>query len=228
MALGTRKLGIRQYKESDRDDIGDICVRTGDLGGDATGQFVSDQLLPAVYAYPYVDYAPQFAWVVEDLGADESQVEPGQGKAVGYIIGVPSVPDLVEWWQSQYLPEYTANFSPDQSWGPSDLNLLARGANPKERLHLDVEEFPAEFHIDLLPAAQGQGLGRQLVNTFVEALGRAEVDGVAVGVSADNAGAVGFYKRLGFETLAEETSDGKIVAYRMGLNVPGYLEQLSK
>ena len=56
-----------------------ICLRTAAGGGDATGVYSDDALMPEVFALPYVEYAPELAFVVDD-GRD--------GRAVGYVIGV--------------------------------------------------------------------------------------------------------------------------------------------
>ena len=54
---------IRPYRPSDRADIFDVCVRTGRSGQDATGVYSTDDLLPDIYALPYVDREPELAIV---------------------------------------------------------------------------------------------------------------------------------------------------------------------
>lgn len=66
-------------------------------------------------------------------------------------------------------------------------------------------------------------MGRKLVTTFARALADRGVDGLAIGVAADNEGAVGFYKRLGFVVLRTDESDGNVYGYLMGLNIPEFL-----
>jgi ribosomal protein S18 acetylase RimI-like enzyme len=67
-----------------------------------------------------------------------------------------------------------------------------------------VAAHPAHLHIDLLPSAQGRGLGRELIEWLCEELAGRDIPGVHLGVSADNTGAIVFYERLGFETLLVE------------------------
>lgn len=64
--------------------------------------------------------------------------------------------------------------------------------------------YPAHLHIDLLPEAQGGGNGSRLIHTLLGALRSRGVHGVHLGVGKANAGAVGFYRHLGFEVLAED------------------------
>ena len=56
---------IRPYRPSDRDDVYDICVRTGASGADATGLYSDDDLLPDIFTGPYVTYQPDLAFVVD-------------------------------------------------------------------------------------------------------------------------------------------------------------------
>ena len=68
---------IRPYQPADRDDVYRICVLTGDSGGDATGMLSDDDLLPDIFAGPYLAYQPDLAFVV-DAG----------DHVAGYIISV--------------------------------------------------------------------------------------------------------------------------------------------
>jgi ribosomal protein S18 acetylase RimI-like enzyme len=42
----------------------DICVRTADAGGDARGQYASDNLMPDLFAGPYVHLEPELSFVL--------------------------------------------------------------------------------------------------------------------------------------------------------------------
>ena len=64
-----------------------------------------------------------------------------------------------------------------------------------------VEDYPSHLHIDLLPEAQGAGLGRVLIDTLGAALARNGSTGVYVGVAAVNTPALGFYRKVGFVDL---------------------------
>src|SRR5207248_11755279 len=69
---------IRRYRASDHTAVYDICVRTSDVGGDSRGKYHSDDLMPDLFAGPYLFLEPDFAFVLDD----------GQ-RAVGYVIGTP-------------------------------------------------------------------------------------------------------------------------------------------
>ena len=57
---------IRSYHSEDLDAVYDICVRTGDAGGDARGRYSTDRLLGDVWAGPYVVLEPEHAYVLDD------------------------------------------------------------------------------------------------------------------------------------------------------------------
>ena len=68
----------------------------------------------------------------------------------------------------------------------------------------DVASALRNLHIDLLPQAQGRGLGRQLIERFLAALRAGGVPSVHLGVGERNAGAIAFYERLGFHLLGTD------------------------
>jgi len=70
---------VRRYRPSDRAELADICVRTAHEGGDSSGLYPDPELMPVIFAYPYVELEPDFAFVLDD----------GAGRAVGYVLGAP-------------------------------------------------------------------------------------------------------------------------------------------
>jgi ribosomal protein S18 acetylase RimI-like enzyme len=72
-----------------------------------------------------------------------------------------------------------------------------------------VDRYPAHLHIDLLPRAQGHGLGRALVTTLTDALRERGVPGLHLGVDPANTGALAFYARIGMVPVP--TADGGTV-----------------
>ena len=61
--------------------------------------------------------------------------------------------------------------------------------------------YPAHVHIDLLPRAQGRGLGKKMMGMILGELRRRGLPGVHLGVGADNSRAQAFYRKLGFTEL---------------------------
>ncbi|WP_099332070.1 GNAT family N-acetyltransferase [Actinomyces minihominis] len=209
---------IRPYEPSDWADVGRVCVLTGASGSDATGQYASDELLPAIYAYPYVQHDPELAWVVE-------MEDEGITSVVGYVLGTADVTAFVRWWKTEWTPLYEDLLPVDGSWTSADRAMRRRGEQPETQVTRFAADYPAELHIDLLPEAQGRGLGRSLIRVFARAVWARGVRKLALGVGGENRGAQAFYQRLGFYPLAEEFSpEGELLGARLGLDVREFLE----
>jgi len=186
-----RGVTIRRATPEDLEPMRRVCLLTGDNGTDATGRWSDDGLLPDVYLEPYLRYPDGLGWVVDE----------GDG-AVGYVIAVPDTVDFVAWWRRSWVEEFVrrhggAAAHEDEQW------IFDGGTRPELMLsHADPAQFPAHLHIDLLPQAQGRGLGRGLLRTLGEELGRLGVPGVHLRVGEDNLAAAAFYRRLGFDSPA--------------------------
>ena len=183
---------IRPYRETDHAAVYDVCVRTADGGGDARGMYHSDDLMPDLFAGPYLFLEPDFAFVLDD----------GQ-RAVGYVIGTPDT--------AAFARAYAERLDPPAG-GPLPGPAGPAGATRTRRCSPCTtgrsgwsgpasEEYPAHLHIDLLPPFQRAGHGRALMETFYAAAAGAGAVGVHVTVSKANTNAIGFYRRLGFRPL---------------------------
>lgn len=201
-------LHLRPYQSSDRAAIYDICVRTADAGGDARGQYSSDELMPDVYAGPYLEYRPELVTVVVD---DADTV-------LGYLIGVADTADYVRWYSENWLPDFAAKYAPDAGGAQpasvassGEKAVIKAGLRPDKLLIAELADYPAHLHIDLLPETQGQGIGRTLITHLRAQLRERGVPGVHLGYSPRNTGAAAFYARLGFEPLPSSTAKGPLV-----------------
>ena len=198
---------IRPYRPADRDDVFEICLRTAAGGGDATGVYSDDSLMPEVFALPYVAYAPDLAFVVDD----------GSGRrALGYVIGVADTGAFVEWWKREWAPGFRERHPEPgaptgRDPGFTEAQLLEAGYDPERMLIAEVDEYPAHLHIDLLPELQGQGFGRRLIDTLRAALAERGVPAVHLGMDAANVAARSFYDRLGFHELPSSRPDAPLL-----------------
>lgn len=182
-------LTVRPYLPADRDDILDVCVRTGHRGGDASGIYDEDRLLPMVYADPYLQREPELAFVVDD-----------GNRVLGYILGTADTPGFADWYRQVWIPQCAGAIGDPTS--ASTRNLLAAHQDPGRLLHPQLSGYPAHLHIDLLPQTQGSGLGRALMEVFLEGLRASGVPAVHLAMSADNERAGHFYRRLGFTEIS--------------------------
>lgn len=185
---------IRPARPSDRDTLYRICLETADSGADATTLYRDGLLVGHIYAGPYLAYAPDFAFVLED-----------EGGVCGYVIGAPDSREFEATLEREWWPALRAQYA-----DPTDIPQAER--TPDERLtHLIhhpptasqeiVEPYPSHLHIDLLPRGQGGGNGRHMLERLFVALREAGSPGVHLGVGGGNTRAIGFYRHLGFQEL---------------------------
>ena len=199
---------IRSFRPGDEAAVADICLKTADVGADATGVFEDDAIWAEIFVLPYVHRHPDLAFVVE---ADD-------GRVVGYIVCAPDTNAFEDWFHDEWWPERGERWpKPVREQSRQDGTLIyaysrRAGAEPY------AEDYPAHLHIDLLPEVQGQGWGRLLIATLVDALRERGVAGLHLAASTDNTGAIAFYPRVGF--IAIPSHQG-VQAFGMDLSANG-------
>lgn len=181
---------IRGYRPSDRDDVYDVCVRTADGGGDARGQYSTDDLMPDVFAGPYLALEPELAFVVDD-----------GTRVVGYVLGAADTARWAARHRELWLPTVADKYPPVGRPSTREENLVDLLHHPERNVHPELAAHPAHLHIDLLPGHQGLGLGRRLIRTYLAALRDRDVPAVHLGMASANTAARAFYDRIGFTEL---------------------------
>lgn len=190
---------IRPYQPGDRDDVYTVCIRTGASGGDATGTYTDDDLIPDVFAGPYVTYQPDLAFVV-DTG----------DHVAGYVIAVADSAAFVDWYSREWMPAFAEKYPVESARDDREREAIGFGLDVHGMLVPELAKYPAHLHIDLLPELQGQGFGRALIRTLLAALRERGVPGVYLKMSPTNHGARAFYERLGFHELPSSRPDGPV------------------
>jgi GNAT superfamily N-acetyltransferase len=194
---------IRPVAPGDLDALYAVCLRTGDAGEDATGRFEDPRLLGEMYVGPYVMMPSGIGFT-----AIEDDVPSG------YVLAAVDTRRFeaeceAEWWPSlrARYPLPTGNPSTD------DDEIIALIHHPELAADEVVADYPAHLHIDLLPAIQGRGVGRQMMDRLLHGLRERGVAGVHLGADARNRRAVGFYEHLGFDIL--DDSDDVVMGMRL-------------
>ncbi len=166
-----------------------VCRLTGAAGADATARFRDPELLGHVYCGPYPGADPTLSWVVTD---DEG--------VAGYVVGTADTLGLTRWQEARWWPALRERYpvaAGAATTGTHDHELV-RIVHEGQPVDADlVARYPAHLHIDLLPRAQGAGLGRALIGRLTDALRGRGVPGLHLGVDPANTGAIAFYTRLG-------------------------------
>jgi ribosomal protein S18 acetylase RimI-like enzyme len=198
---------VRPYRSADRAAVFDICVRTADAGGDSRETYPDQELMPSIFAAPYLHLEPELAFVLDD----------GRGRAVGYVLGATDTPRFVKAFRERWLPRVRDRF-PEPGPGdqgtrtPSD-DIAALLHRPEHMLTPETAGYPAHLHIDLLPDFQGRGHGRELMGTLLGALHARGVARVHLCMVNANTGARAFYDRLGFHEIEVPGAAGAGVSY---------------
>lgn len=184
--------GPRPYRPDDLADLADICVRTADNGGDSRHLYPDHELMPSIFATPYVHLEPDLAFVIDD----------GGGRAVGYILGTADTPHFVTEFRKRWLPLVEDRYPrPDGAPRTPSDEMMALLHDPERMVLPELARHPAHLHIDLLPDWQRKGYGRELMSTFLAALRAKGAGAVHLSMLTANTPARAFYDRLGFAEI---------------------------
>jgi ribosomal protein S18 acetylase RimI-like enzyme len=182
---------IRRYRDSDWAAVYDVCVETADAGRSTRGRYRADDLVPDVFAGPYLFLEPEHAYVLDD-----------GGRAVGYVLGTADTPGYVAAYRERWLPRLSTRYQP-----PSGLPVteeeqrLDAMFHPERRLRPELVPHPAHLHINLLAGYRGAGHGRELISTFLASVAAAGAASCHLGVRPANVDARRFYARVGFRPI---------------------------
>ncbi|KAF2477768.1 GCN5-related N-acetyltransferas-like protein [Lindgomyces ingoldianus] len=165
-----------------------------------------------VWCRPYLLLSPETCVVLDD----------GSGQAVGYIIGTESTSTFVKKWRNEYIPTLDPTFVPrpdepneDDPNEPKILKYVRRAVYDPEGNLLQksaptlLKQYPAHFHIDILPKYQNKGYGLKLMATFLNKIKDLGAGGVHLGMVAENRDARRFYERSGFRLFGEVMDSGE-------------------
>lgn len=199
---------IRPALATDRAAIYDICVRTADFGNDGRHLYEDHELPGHMWAGAYLALEPRLAFVVADIDG-----------VAGYVIGALDTIDFEQRLEQEWWPALRDRY-PNPAGIARDLRSRDQHIHrsihrPQLTPHELIVAHPSHLHIDLLPRAQGRGLGTAMMTTLLNALRSLGSPGVHLGVSPSNERAVAFYKHLEFATLAEFGEHGLLMGKRL-------------
>lgn len=199
---------LRAAVPADRDTLYDICLRTGDAGRNATGLVEDGSLYGHVYVGAYLQFEPEFAFVADVAGT-----------AVGYVLGALDTASFEARCEAEWWPPLRERYQGPVSGTDIDRRLVDAIHTPRITPVAVTERYPSHLHIDLLPVAQGRGLGRQLMQLLLDRLAGAGSVGVHLGVDPRNEHAIGFYEHLGLRR--HDHGGGVLFTRRLDDPAPG-------
>ena len=186
------KFTIRPYHPSDLTALYKICLQTANSGGDATKHFNNPDLVGHFYLAPYVLYEPEVAFVVTN-----------NNEPCGYIVGTKDSQKFFEKCEKDWLPILRDRYPlSDENNQLHDIRIIKR-IHEGHIVKKEVMDYPAHLHINLLPETQGQGIGRKIMDIFLNNLKELNVPALHLEVGKANSGAVKYYERVGFQIIME-------------------------
>lgn len=184
-------LEIRRARPEDRNALFSICLLTANAGSDATALYSDPDYPGLVWSVPYLDFAPNHAFVLAD-GSD----------VLGYVVGTPDTTAFEERLDRDWWPTLAAKYADKKPEAKFDDMVLSRIRQPKHSEATISKSHPAHLHINLLPQAQSGGWGRRMIETELNSLRDAGARAMHLGLSLTNDRAHGFYQHIGLEEIA--------------------------
>lgn len=184
---------IRPARPADEAACYDVCLKTSDAGNDGSHLFDDPLVLGHIFVGPYLKFAPEFSWVLED--------EQG---VCGYVLGVMDTAAFFRWFEEEWLPPVRRHYT-EPTGDPASLTRTQTFI--RELFHPDTyfpphfHAYPSHMHIDLVVRGQGQGWGRRMTEQLMAELKRRGSPGIHLGTGTGNARAQAFYRKLGFTEL---------------------------
>ncbi len=185
---------IREVRPGDEAGAYHVCLKTGNYGKDGEPYYREDpDALGRVFVGPYLSYAPEFGRILED-----------EGGVCGYALGAFDSHQFYDRFEKEWRPALCAKF-PEPKGDPEKWSRVEQVYytyhHPDYFCPEPYAAYPSHLHIDLLERAQGQGLGRQMLEAVMAELRHHGSPGAHLGVSMLNTTAMGFYLKLGFTEL---------------------------
>jgi ribosomal protein S18 acetylase RimI-like enzyme len=183
---------VRPFETKDREALHQIGADTA-FFGEPVEHIMEDRriFIDRFYVY-FTDYEPEHTWVA---CVDE--------RVVGFIVGCINGKVYEETQKKVILPGmmkkffrgyYRPGFKTFRYiW--SGFTAVRRGEIPEA----DETIYPAHLHINLLPAARGLGLGRKLMEAYINQLKELGIPGVYLQTTTLNMEACKLFEKVGFQ-----------------------------
>jgi GNAT superfamily N-acetyltransferase len=209
--LDIERVKIRKYTSEDRQTVRDICCDTGFLGNPIDPIFSDRELFADLFTKYYTDKEPESAFLAEC-----------EGEVIGYLLGCKDNKKFRRYFITyvilanlfrliwRYFTHYHRKDRRYAKW------MLFRGLRETP----EIPRKAAHLHFNLKKNYRGIGIGKKLINTFLEYLRENGIDRVYGGVfSFEGKRTEELYKKLGFKIYDKK----KITLWRDIIDKKAYL-----
>ena len=192
--LGSHDIAIRPYTAADRAAVREVCYRTGYLGKPIDWQWFDVESFADMFSGYYTDREPESALVAEIDGVVRGYLLGCLDTERASSAGAAAARHIVR--RGIAFRRGTAGVV-WRTIGDTFVDVTKRRFDPRE-LEFADPRWPAHLHIDLLSSARGRGVGRRLVQRWLETLCDRGVPGCHLQTFAENTDALAFFESMGF------------------------------
>jgi ribosomal protein S18 acetylase RimI-like enzyme len=186
-------LAVRSYLPSDRAAVHRIAADTA-FFGEPVETFLDDRrvFIDSFAAY-YTDQEPEHSWVA-----------CANRETVGFLLGCVDTSRQRAWFNKALPGLLWRAMRGVYCVGKRTLRYtmeITRAALRQEFTHVDLTAYPAHLHINLDMHWRGLGLGRRLIEAYLNQLRQLRVEGVHLETTSLNKAACHLYEKVGFVLL---------------------------
>lgn len=189
------ELTIRLYATADRQAVLRIAADTA-FFGDPVEAYLEDRRLFCDIFYRYYT----------DFDIDHSLVACAGEEVIGFLMGsLDTAIQQKRWLRETLLPTLWQALKGSYRLGARTTRYLVHMAMASfrgEYASCDLKQYPAHLHINVDEGWRGHGLGRRLMQAYLDQLRRMDVAGVHLNTTSLNEAACSLYERMGFKLLA--------------------------
>jgi GNAT superfamily N-acetyltransferase len=189
------ELTIRSYAQTDRQAVFRIAADTA-FFGEPVEAYLDDRRLFCDIFYRYYT----------DLENEHSLVACSDEEVTGFLMGsLDTAEQQKRWYRETLLPTLWSALKGNYHLGGRTwryLGGMTLASLRGEYVSCDLNLYPAHLHINIDQEWRGRGLGRRLMQTFLDQLCQHGVAGVHLNTSNLNEAACILYERMGFQLLA--------------------------
>jgi ribosomal protein S18 acetylase RimI-like enzyme len=180
---------VRPYRPRDRAAVREICRATAYGGREP---LLDPRLFTDLMTRYYTDFTPEAVWVAEH-----------RERVVGYLAGCFDEAALRRVMSRRIVPAAVARSVARglilrRAFWRLTTALPQFLAAERHAKAVDLSDYPANLHINLMPEARGCGVGERLMAQLCAEAARRGLPGVHATVLEENRSARRFFERLGF------------------------------
>lgn len=188
---------IRLFTPADADVVHRIGADTAFYGDPVEAIFEDRRLFIDIFMRPYTVHYAAACWIAEM-----------DGQVIGYLTGCLDTDSYTPVFRRALLRAAERTLRGRYRLGPRTVRAgigfvceqISRRARP------DFTAYPAHLHINLIASYRGQGIGRQLMQAYLDQCRAAGIPGVHLSTTDQHTAAVHLYQKLGFTILHRHRS----------------------